>query len=460
MTAAGFIVAAVGSGHGKTTVTLGLLRAFRNRAGRGGRGVGAFKVGPDYLDPMLHGRALGRPSLNLDPWAMRLETLAALTDQIGSATDLVIGEGVMGLFDGAENDRGSTAELASLLDLPVVLVIDAKGMGTSAAAVVEGFLRFRDDVEIGGVVFNRVGSPRHAEILRRAADDRFSTPVIGCLPANEEFALPARHLGLVQAGEIEALERRLERLGDAMARHLDLDRLERIARPFDLAMFGSGATPLPPLGQRIAVADDTAFGFAYRAVLDGWRHAGAELLPFSPLADEPPDGAADAVYLPGGYPELHAGALAAATGFVSGLRAAAEHGAFVYGECGGFMALGRALIDSTGTAYEMAGLLPIVTSFEQPGRHLGYRRLRLRERTRLGPAGRTYRGHEFHYAGLVWAGSAPPLFDVADARGRSLGQSGAVVGSVAGSFMHLVDRSREPPETFGPEPTVDGADTT
>lgn len=454
MTASGFIVAAVGSGHGKTTVTLGLLRAFRRRRRDG---VASFKVGPDYLDPMLHGRASGRPSLNLDPWAMRLETLAALTDRIGAAAGLVIGEGVMGLFDGAENDRGSTAELASLLDLPVVLVIDAKGMGASAAAVVEGFLRFRDDVEIGGVVFNRVGSPRHAEILRRAADDRFSTPVIGCLPADDAVALPARHLGLVQAGEVEELERHLDRLGETITRHFDLDRLERIARPFDLAMFGSGATPVPPLGQRIAVASDIAFGFAYPAVLDGWRNAGAEVLPFSPLADEAPDGSVDAIYLPGGYPELHGPALAAATGFLDGLRAAAARGAFVYGECGGFMVLGRTLIDAAGTAHEMAGLLPIVTSFEQPGRHLGYRRLRLPERSPLGPAGRTYRGHEFHYAGLEWAGACPPLFDVADARGRSLGQSGAVAGSVAGSFIHLIDRSREPPGTFGDAPLPDRA---
>lgn len=446
MTAAGLIVAAVGSGHGKTTVTLGLLRAFRRRGA-----VASFKVGPDYLDPMLHRRASGRESRNLDPWGMRLETLAALVDRVGGEAPLVIGEGVMGLFDGADNDRGSTAELASLLDLPVILVIDVTGMGASAAAVVEGFLRFRDDVEIAGVVFNRVASPRHADTLRRAADDRFSTPVIGCLPRDPALRLPDRHLGLVQADEVEELESRLDRLGDMTAANLDLDRLERVARPFDLAMFGATPQQIPPFGQRIAVARDRAFGFAYASVIDGWRDAGAEILPFSPLADEPPPGAADAVYLPGGYPELHAGRLAAATGFLDGLRAAAARGAFIYGECGGFMVLGETLIDGGGDGHLMAGLLPVATSFASPRLHLGYRRMRLEGSTPLGAAGRTFRGHEFHYARMARHDPRlPPLFALTDARGRQLGQAGVLIGSVAGSFLHLIDRSREPDGTFLP----------
>ena len=442
--APGLIVAGVGSGHGKTTVTLGLLRAFRRR-----QPTGAFKVGPDYLDPMLHHRASGRPSLNLDPWAMRLETLAGLVERVTLDVELVIGEGVMGLFDGAVNDRGSTAELASLLDLPVVLVIDASGMGASAAAVVDGFLRFRDDVEIGGVVFNRVGSPRHAGILRRAADEHFSTPVIGCLPDDPELALPARHLGLVQAGEVEALEQRLDRIADLIEAHLDLDRLARIARPFDLGLLGPPPVPLPRLGQRIAVAADLAFGFSYGATIEGWRAAGASILPFSPLADQAPDPGADAVLLPGGYPELHGGRLAAAGRFLGGLRRAAAGGAAVYGECGGFMVLGDALIDRDGTSHAMAGLLPVLTSFAEPARHLGYRRLRLRRDGPLGRAGQTFRGHEFHYAAEVSASPAPALFDAADARGRPLGTAGVQIGRTLGSFIHLIDRSSEPEGTFG-----------
>jgi cobyrinic acid a,c-diamide synthase len=440
VSAPGIIITAPASGSGKTTITLALLRALRRR----GCVVGAFKVGPDYLDPMLHARAAGRRSLNLDGWAMRLETLAGLADEVCEGVDLVLGEGVMGLFDGAADGRGSTADLASLFDLPVVLVVDARGMAASAAALVEGFTRHRDDVEVAGVLFNRVAGAEHEALLRRACDDRFAQPVLACLPSDPRLELPARHLGLVQAAELPELEDFLERAADLVGARTDVDRLLRLARPFGLGLYGPPARPLRPLGQRIAVADDVAFGFAYPATLAGWRSAGAEILRFAPLADEAPDPGADAVYLPGGYPELQAGRLAANRGFLDGLRAAAARGAFVYGECGGFMALGRTLTDRAGAPHPMAGLLPVTTSFAEPRLQLGYRRLKLLEPIPLGVAGATFRGHEFHYASLVEGGDAAPLFEVADARGRPLGRLGARVGSVAGSFLHLIDRSSEP----------------
>ena len=444
MSAPGVLIAAPGSGAGKTTLTLGLVRALR----RGGRAVASFKVGPDYIDPRFHGHASGRPCLNLDPWAMRLETLAGLADRIAADVQLVIGEGVMGLFDGAKDGRGSTAELASLFDLPVILVVDAGGMGASAAALVEGFTRYRDDVEVAAVIFNRVRSPAHADVLRRACDDRFAQPVLGCLPQDERLGLPERHLGLVQADEHPALERFLEGAADRVAAEVDLERLARIARPFGLGLYGPPPRPLRPLGQRIALARDRAFAFAYEATIEGWRIAGAEVVPFSPLADQPPDPAADAVFLPGGYPELHAGRLAANRTFLDGLRARAAAGAFVYGECGGFMTLGEALIDREGAAHAMAGLLPVTTSFAKPRLHLGYRRLRLLEPATLGQAGTTYRGHEFHYAALIAQGDAAALFEAADATGHHLGRHGARRGTVAGSFIHLIDRTTEPADAF------------
>jgi cobyrinic acid a,c-diamide synthase len=361
---------------------------------------------------------------------------------------VVLGEGVMGLFDGAADGEGSTADLASLLDLPVILVVDARGMAASAAALVEGFTRHRDDVEIAGVIFNHVASDEHAALLRRACDDRFAQPVLACLPSEPGLVLPARHLGLIQAAEVPELEAFLERAADFVGAHTDLDRLLRLMRPFGLGLYGPPPRPLRPLGQRIAVADDLAFAFAYRAVLEGWRIAGAEVLPFSPLADEAPDAAADAVYLPGGYPELHAARLAGNARFQGGLRAAAVRSAFVYGECGGFMALGRTLIDRGGVAHAMAGLLPVVTSFAQPQRQLGYRRLKLLEATPLGQVGTTFRGHEFHYASLVESGSAPALFEVTDARRRPLGTHGMRIGTAAGSFVHLIDRTTEPGDRF------------
>ena len=423
MSAAGAIIAAPASGNGKTMLTLALLRALH----REGQAVGSFKVGPDYLDPMFHARATGRPCYNLDAWAMRLETLAGLADAVGREADLVLGEGVMGLFDGAADHHGSTADLASLFDLPVILVVDASGMGASAAALVEGFTRHRDDVEVAGVIFNRVASERHAAVLRRACDDRFAQPVLGCLPTDARLEVPARHLGLVQADEIPELATFLDNAAALVADSLDLDRLKRLMRPFGLGLYGPPARPLRPLGQRIAVASDGAFAFAYPAVLDGWRHAGAQVMPFSPLAGEAPAVDADAVYLPGGYPELRAGQLSAQRRFLEGLHACARRNAFVYGECGGFMVLGEALVDKDGRSHPMAALLPVTTSFAAPRRHLGYRRLRSLESSPLGQAGTTFRGHEFHYASLIEGrddANTSALFEASDARHQALGTLG------------------------------------
>ena len=442
MSAPGVIVAAPASGSGKTTVTLALLRALRGQ----GRKVGSFKVGPDYIDPVFHARASGRICPNLDSWAMRIETLSGLGDRVCTGTDLVIGEGVMGLFDGALIGQGSTADLASLFDMPVVLVVDAGRMGASAAALVEGFINHREDVDVAGVIFNRVASEIHADLIKRACNDHFSQPVIGCLPTSHRLELPSRHLGLVQADEKPTLESFLDEAAAIVAEHLDLDQFQRLARPFGLGLYGPSPCPLRPLGQRIAVAEDLAFAFAYPAVLEGWRQAGAEVFSYSPLNDEAPPEDVDAVYLPGGYPELHAGRLAANTNFLSGLGRAAARSAFVYGECGGFMVLGEGLVDKDGVRHEMAGLLPIATSFEKPKRHLGYRTLTLQQPCPLGPAGTTFRGHEFHYSNVesVDLDGAQSLFQAKDARGQDKGVQGLLAGSVAGSFMHVIDRVAEP----------------
>ncbi|MFP4360467.1 MAG: cobyrinate a,c-diamide synthase [Alphaproteobacteria bacterium] len=436
MQAPGLVIAATQSSSGKTLVTLGLVRAFTKR----GLAVGSFKVGPDYIDPAFHRAAGAVRCPNLDSWAMQLPTLARLAEAAAHDVDLVIGEGVMGLFDGGPEGRGSTADLASLLGLPVVLIVDAKGMGQSVAALAAGFAEFRDDVDVVGVICNRTGGARHDQLLAEALDARLPRRRLGVLPFDSGLELPSRHLGLVQARERD-LEPLIEEASRLVEAHLDLDRLEALAAPMALAAFGPPAPILPPPGQRIALADDDAFAFVYAAVVEGWHRAGASIHPFSPLADEAPEPTADAVILPGGYPELHAGRLAAATRFAAGVRAAADRGAAVYGECGGFMVLGEALVDADGVRHPMLGLLPAVTSFAERRLHLGYRRLRLRAHGFLGEPGALYRGHEFHYARLIQPGDAPALFDVADAGGRPLGPAGAQLGSVAGSFMHLIDRA-------------------
>ena len=429
----GLIIAAPASGSGKTLVTLALLRCLRER----GLAAASIKVGPDYIDPAFHTAASGRPCLNLDAWAMRPETLAALAARAAAGAELVIGEGVMGLFDGASDGSGSTAEVALLTGWPVVLVVDAKGMAASAAALVHGFTDYRPEVPVAGVIFNRVGGARHAALLAEACAP-LGLPVLGALPQAPELSLPDRHLGLVQAAEHPELDAFLTRAAGFAERHLDIDALIASAKPCRLGP-ETFAPVLPPLGQRIAVAADTAFAFAYPFVLDGWRAAGAEIAAFSPLGDEAPDPAADAVYLPGGYPELHAARLAANARFLEGLRAAAARGAVVYGECGGYMTLGQGLVDADGRRHALAGLLPVETSFSERGLHLGYREAELVASGPLGPAGARFRGHEFHFAQLVAGEGEAPLFRCRDARGAEIGALGGRAGTAMGSFLHLVD---------------------
>ncbi len=438
MSAPAILIAAPMTGSGKTILCLGLLRALADR----GHAVGSFKVGPDFLDPAFHARASGRPGPSLDAWAMRLATLVELLDDAATGCDLLIGEGMMGLADGAPDGSGSTGDLAALLGLPVILVVDCARLGGSVAPLVDGFLRWRDEVEIVGLVFNRVAGPDHAELLREACEAAFSNRILGWLPEDPALVLPSRHLGLVHPDELPQLDRVLDQAGRLLAEHLELDRIVRLARPPSLACLGPKPRPLPPLGQRIAVARDAAFTFAYPAVLEGWRAAGAELVPFSPLADEPPDPRADAVFLPGGYPELHAGRLAAAERWRAGIAAAAARGAFVYGECGGYMALGRTLVDAAGEAHAMAGLLPLATSLAEPAPKIGWRRVALVGASPLGSEGARYRGHEFHMARAL-AEPGPPFVRLADASGRDLGAAGCRIGTVAGSFVHLVDREAD-----------------
>jgi cobyrinic acid a,c-diamide synthase len=435
----GLIIAAASSGSGKTTVTLALLALLRRR----GVAVASCKVGPDYIDPQFHARATGRPCFNLDGWAMRPATLARLMHEATREAELLIVEGVMGLFDGAPSNAelapGSTAEIAARTMLPVVLVLRAKGIGATAAALLQGLARHHPDVCVAGVIFNEVGGERHRAMLAQAAA-RADLPVLGCLPAIDEMALPSRHLGLVQAREHESFDSYLDRLAERCAPHLDLAALDALAAP-PMPMEMNVAPAIPPLGQRIAVADDAAFGFSYAATLLGWRAAGAEVVPFSPLADETPDTMADAIFLPGGYPELHAGRLAGNETFLGGLRCAARKGTTVYGECGGYMALGEGLIDADGTRHAMAGLLPLVTSFAERRLQLGYRQGALLAHGPLGAAGRVFRGHEFHYATVVSEGPVESLFAVEDAACRNLGRQGRRQGSVSGSFLHLIDEA-------------------
>ncbi len=435
MTARGLVIAASHSGAGKTMVTLALLAALARR----GVAVRSAKAGPDYIDPAFHAAATGRGSVNLDSWAMPPELIDALAAEASRDADLLVVEGVMGLFDGLAGPpgrRGATADLAARFHLPVLLVLDVEGQSQSAAAVARGFCAHDPAVRIAGVVLNRVGSERHRTLVAEAMQAA-GVPALGAIPRDKSLALPERHLGLVQASEHADLRERLARLAQLAERHLDLDAILRIAQPLAIAAPNDRAAAIPPPGRRIALASDAAFSFVYPHLLAGWRSAGAEIFLFSPLADEAPPERCDCCWLPGGYPELHAGALAAAGGFRTGLARFAETRP-VHGECGGYMALGQYLEDAEGTRHAMAGLLGHATSFAQRKLHLGYRAARLVADTPIGRAGSVVRGHEFHYASLASAGDDAPLAEMFDGNGRPLGKTGGRRGRVTGTFFHAI----------------------
>jgi cobyrinic acid a,c-diamide synthase len=435
----GLVIAAPRSGAGKTTITLGLLRALHTR----GVHVQPFKCGPDYIDPAFHSAAARRDSINLDTWAMRPELIATLVADAAHDADLCLVEGVMGLFDGVaepgQTGRGATADLAATTGWPVLLILDVSGQSETAAALALGCKLYRSDVNVAGVILNRVASARHQRLVTDAML-KTGIPVLGALPRRDDLGLPERHLGLVQASETADLETRLTTLAAAISAAMDLDQLLAMAQAGHPATGHAPAAALPPPGQRIALARDAAFSFTYPHLLAGWRQAGAEIVPFSPLADEPPDPMADAVWLPGGYPELHAGTLAAASRFLDGVRAMADRGTPVHGECGGYMVLGAGIEVAEGERHAMAGLLGLETSYAKRRLNLGYRRVQLLSASPLGAAGSQLYGHEFHYSTVLTAPD-DPLCVVTDATGQWVPERGSKRGRVSGTFFHVVDRA-------------------
>ena len=331
----------------------------------------------------------------------------------------------MGLFDGAPPEgKGATADLARILNLPVVLVIDAGRMAGSVAALAQGFINHDPRVNIAGVILNNVGSARHEAMLRRALA---GITIFGVVPRTPGLAQPSRHLGLVQAFERPDLELYLDAAADLIAATIDLDALLAL-HPHKIHTTAS--TRQVPPAQNIAIARDAVFAFSYPHIMADWRDAGASITFFSPLADDAAP-QTDFIYLPGGYPELYAGKLAANQNFMASLR---HTSAQIYGECGGYMVLGQALTDADGNLHKMAGVLGLETSFATRKLHLGYRDLRATQ----GPMRGTWKGHEFHYATTVKA-IGDPLFDATDAEGNALPAMGLIAGAVSGSFAHLID---------------------
>ena len=435
------IIAAPASGSGKTTVTLALLAALRRR----GLAIAPFKVGPDFIDPGHHAAVCGRPSRNLDGWMCGESGVRETFARGCAGVEVAVVEGVMGLFDGAagDSDAGSTAEIARWLGGRILLVVDARSQARSAAALVQGFSRFDPRLEFAGVIFNRVGSARHAELLRDAlASVPGLPPLLGCLPREEELALPERHLGLVTAGETAPDEAFYERLADWLETGISVDAL--LSLP-PLAKGGRGRgepseIPLnPPLPKgeakprvRIAIARDEAFCFCYSENLELLHAAGAEIVPFSPLHDPALPAGIDGLYLPGGYPELHAGRLAQNESLLREIREAATSGLPVYAECGGFMLLAESI-----GGRPMAGVFPARALMLTKRKALGYRQVTLTADSPLGPAGTVARGHEFHYSETEMPEEVARCYRLCRPGGEDLGPEGYRVHNVLASYVHL-----------------------
>lgn len=430
------LIAAPSSGSGKTTVTLGIMHALKRR----GELVAPFKVGPDFIDPGYHRLVTGVPSVNLDGWMCGAPFVKETFRHHGAGRSIAVIEGAMGLFDGiaGASQAGSSAEIAKLTGSAVILVVDAARQAGSAAALLHGFVHFDPELAVAGVIFNNVASDNHERMLREAVVAGVpGVAVVGCLPRDPALAIPSRHLGLTTAEENPLSDLFLDHLAQVVDRHLDLDLLLRIAG----ATTPGTAEPASPRDEpaaavRIAVARDAAFCFVYEDNLRLLRTFGAELVPFSPLADPALPEEIDGIYLPGGYPELFAERLAGNASLLAALRAAVEAGMPVYAECGGFVYLSRGLVEGE-RMHPLAGIFPVSTRMLPRRKALGYREVELAGAGVLGPAGGRGRGHEFHYSEMEPMPKPVARLYRVSRLGQPLGDEGYRYRNCLASYIHL-----------------------
>ena len=432
-----FCIAGTHSGCGKTTVTLGIMAALVRRGMR----VQPFKVGPDFIDPGHHRRITGRHSHNLDGWMLSEETNRGLFQRYASDADVAILEGVMGLFDGlsGKDEVASTAQMAKWLGIPVILVIDARAMARSAAAMASGYFHFDPDLIISGVIFNRVGSDSHASMLQDAMEDA-GLKVYGCLPRNKDVMIPSRHLGLVTEQDMEQDGKAIEKFSSWIEDHVNLDKLLQDTRLDRNYPWPGGCGPSGREGGqvKIGIAQDQAFCFYYPENLSLLIEAGAQLIPFSPLRDHSLPEGIKGLYLGGGYPELYSSQLSQNTSLLRQIKEFAHEGGPIYAECGGFMFLTRSIRAMDGNQYPMVGIFPMETIMSKCLRSLGYREIKTREESVLGPAGTKVRGHEFHYSHLQGTPSSiKTVYDLDYEKGMERKAEGFVIRRTLGSYIHL-----------------------
>lgn len=429
------MIAGTHSGVGKTTATLAILAALRER----GRQVQPFKAGPDFIDPSHHRAATGRPSRNLDGWMLGVDRNRTIFTRAAADADMSIIEGMMGLFDSSSpvNDIGSTAELAKQLEAPVILVVDGSAMARSAAAMVTGYARFDPALRVAGALFNRVGSDGHYQLLKAAVEQETDVTPVGYLRPDADLTIPDRHLGLVMAME-QGNGQLYQRLAKAALDTIDLDCIEALAHACNALPEAVFLPVMQSHGHtvRIGVAQDQAFCFYYPDNLELLEAAGAEIVTFSPLHDDSLPNV-EMLYLGGGYPELHGAALAENIAMRAAVKRFAEQGGVIYAECGGLMYLTESIRDFDGRSHNMVGIFPAETVMLKPGLTLGYRTVECSRRCILGDVGATVRGHEFHYSTLVASGPLQYSCALSDAEGLSRGQDGLTFGNVLALYTHL-----------------------
>lgn len=432
-----FCIAGTHSGVGKTTITLGLLAALRGR----GLKVQPFKCGPDYIDAGHHTMAAGRTSRNLDTWMMGEEAVRSSFARASHNADAAVVEGVMGLFDGAssQSEEGSTAHVCRLLNMPVILVVDARAMARSIAALVHGFTSFDAELRVVGVIANRVGSESHAAILRDSLESAGLPPLLGALPKADNWAMDERHLGLVTAAESGDRQAWFHALAEGIEKHVDLDRLlAQSTANHPMTNDAPQAQMTNDQFPRMGIACDEAFQFYYEDNLDRLRQHGVDIVPFSPLHDSAlPPGLAG-LYIGGGYPELHGERLSANHAMRNAVRAFADNGNPIYAECGGLMYLCEVLRDQRGREWAMCGVLPACTRMESRLRRLGYVEAETLHDGMFGPRGTRIRGHEFHWSHLLsMEDDVAPAFSTRSARDSACSQTGLKRGNVWASYVHV-----------------------
>ncbi len=426
-----------------------MLAILSYLAGKGYK-IAPFKVGPDFIDPGHHTQIAGKTSVNLDSWMLTKDYNQRLFHENIKDMDLAVVEGVMGLFDGYDglSEAGSTAQMAKWLNLPVVLVVSAKGKARSAAAVVKGFEEFDKDLCLAGVIFSKTGSPRHYEYLKKAVEQNCRTKCLGHMPKDDSIAMPERHLGLVTADEQILDSNTLMRLSSMVRNYIDMEALINSLDSFDIPQKQEetvDADNLDKTAPVIAVARDKAFCFYYPDNLNILKKFGAKLIEFSPLNHDQLPENIDGIYLGGGYPEMYAKELSQNTGLLNQIRELSMSGMPIYGECGGFMFLCKSLSGMDGAqAYPMAGCFDFDVRMSKRLRSLGYREITLTSDTIIGQKGMKLRGHEFHYSSLQNPETqAPGVYQVSARDGQALCLKGYQVFNTLGSYLHVHFGSNE-----------------